>query len=109
MQAYDVGLLWGGLVTYNASVSDDMVEAYTAWTDDVKNYPNGSVIPFWSYDPTVNGGSEVVLVAYEDINGVEEPEAFNDFLGIPEVIASSMRLDSHKNITDELEIAPGYR
>lgn len=109
MQAYDTGLLWGGLVTYNASISDDMVEAYAAWTDNVKNYPNGSVIPFWSYDPTVNGGSEVILVAYEDINGVEEPGAFDDFMAIPEVIGSTMRIDSHKNITDELEIAAGYR
>lgn len=109
MQAYDTGLLWGGLVTYNASVSDDMVSAYTDWTNNVKNYPNGSVIPFWSYDPTVNGGSEVVLVAYEDINSVEKPEAFDGFMAIPEVIGSTMRIDSHKNITDELEIVPGYR
>jgi len=107
MQAYDADLLWGGLVSYDVSATDQFVDAYHSWTNNIHNYPDGSIIPFWSYDPTIGG--EVILLAYEDITGVEEPAAFDEFLAIDNVLSSSMRLATHKNITDELEIAPGYR
>lgn len=107
MQAFDAGLLWGGLVTYDISTWDQHVDAYHNWTDNIKNYPDGSMIPFWSYMP--EAGGDVIMLAYEDITGTEEPPAFDQFMAIPEAVSSIMRIDSHKNITDELEIADGYR
>ena len=107
MQAFDAGLLWGGLVTYPLSTTDRFVAAYTNWTDNIVNYPDGSVIVFWSYMPEMGG--DVVLVAYEDITATERPAAFDEFLSIPGNISTTMRVDSHKNLTDELEIAHGYR
>lgn len=107
MQAFDAGLLWGGLVTYNLSTTDQHVDAYINWTDNIENYPDGSAIVFWSYMPEMGG--DVVLAAYEDVTATERAPAFDEFLAIPGNISSTMRVDSHKNLTDELEIAHGYR
>lgn len=107
MQAFDTGLLWGGLVTYAASVTDQFVNAYYDWTNNIENYVNGSVIPFWSYMPDVGG--DVILLAYEDITGKEWPSQFSQFEAIGEMMGSTLRIDTHKGITDELEIADGYR
>lgn len=107
MQAFDTGLLWGGLVTYTDKVTDKFVNAYHNWTNNIENYVNGSVIPFWSYMPELGG--DVILLAYEDITGIEAPPAFDEFMAIDEMIGSTMRIASHKSLTDELEIAEGYR
>ena len=107
MQAFDIGLLWGGLVTYSADKGDEFVNAYYNWTNNIENYPDGSVIPFWSYMPDVEG--DVIMLAYEDVTGKEAPPAFDQFMAIDGMTSSTMRIATHKDITDELEIAPGYR
>lgn len=107
MQAFDTGLLWGGLVTYSDKVTDDFINAYYKWTNNIENYVNGSVIPFWSYMPEVGG--DVILLAYEDVTGIEAGPAFDDFMAIDEMISSTMRVTTHKSLADELEIADGYR
>jgi hypothetical protein len=94
MFAFQTGNLWGGTATYNKS------------TDNVSNYPDGSSIIFWSYLPIM--ADIVILAAYDDIQGNEAPAGFDDFMTIPR-IADTLRIDSHKALTDELEQATGYR
>lgn len=107
MQAFDVGLFWGGLVTYSANVGDQFVNAYHNWTNNIENYVNGSVIPFWSSVP--DSDDDVIMLAYEDITGIEAPPAFAEFMAIDQMTGSTMRIGTHKSLTDELEIASGYR
>lgn len=107
MKAIDAGLFWGGLVTYKATQTDAFVNAYHKWTNNIENYTNGSVIPFWSYMPDID--DDVILLAYEDVNGVEAAPAFDDFMAIGDMVSSTMRITTHKELADELEIAEGYR
>ncbi|KAF2010251.1 FAD-binding domain-containing protein [Aaosphaeria arxii CBS 175.79] len=106
MQAFLAGNLWGGTATYNKSVTAQQIDAYVKWTDNVENYQAGSSIIFWSYLPVMS--DIVILAAYEDTEGEEAPAGFDEFLAIDR-IADTLRLDSHKALTDELEQAAGYR
>ncbi|KAH7094507.1 hypothetical protein FB567DRAFT_600097 [Paraphoma chrysanthemicola] len=107
IQAFDAGDLWGGTVSYPKSVGQQHIEAYHAWTENVNNYQEGSSIIFWSYLPTV--GDILILAAYEDTAGSVAPAGFDKFMAIPDQLSSTMRVASHKALTDELEQPAGYR
>lgn len=106
MYAFQTGNLWGGTATYNKTATAQQIAAYVKWTDNVENYPDGSSIIFWSYLPAMK--DIVILAAYEDTAGNEAPAGFDDFMAIPR-IADTLRVASHKALTDELEQAAGYR
>lgn len=106
MFAFEAGNLWGGTATYNKSETAKHIDAYVKWTDNIENYPDGSSIIFWSYVPAL--ADIVILAAYEDTQGNEAPEGFDNFMAIPR-IADTLRLASHKELTDELEQEPDYR
>lgn len=94
-------------MAYPKSVGQQHIEAYRAWTENVNNYPEGSSIIFWNYLPTFN--DIVILAAYEDSAGNEAPPGFDKFMAIPDAMASTMRIASHKALTDELEQPKGYQ
>jgi hypothetical protein len=106
MFAFEAGNLWGGTATYNKTETPKLIDSYVKWTNNVANYPDGSSIIFWSYLPTIK--DIVVLAAYEDTMGNEAPAGFDNLMAIPR-IADTLRVDSHKALTDELEQATGYR
>jgi hypothetical protein len=106
MQAFKAGDLWGGTMTYPKSTGQQHIDAYLAWTDNVNNYPQGSSIVFWSYQPAL--GDILILAAYDDTTGTVAPPAFDKFMAINST-ASTMRIASHKALTDELEQATGYQ
>jgi len=91
---------------YPASVGQQQIEAHHAWTENVANYPQGSSIIFWSYLPVVE--DIVILAAYEDTAGNVSPPGFEKFMAINST-TSTMRIASHKELTDELEQPTGYR
>lgn len=93
-------------MSYSKNYTQAHIDAYTAWVDNVVNYPEGSSIIFWSYLPSVK--DIVILSAYEDTAGNVAPKGFDKFLAIPSQ-SSTMRLTTHKSLTDELEQATGYR
>lgn len=106
METFKQGNLWGGTMSYSKNYTQAQIDAYTAWVDNVENYPEGSSIIFWSYLPTVK--DVVILAAYEDTAGNVAPAGFDKFLAIPSQ-SSTMRLATQKSLTDELEQAAGYR
>lgn len=98
--------MWGGTATFNKTESAQQIAAYIKWTDNVENYRDGSSIIFWSYLPALN--DVVILSSFVDVAGTVEPAGFNDFLASPR-IGDTLRVASHKELTDELEQATGYR
>lgn len=106
MQAFAATDLWGGTAQYDKSTSQQHIEAYVDWTDKVNGYPEGSSIIFWSYQPALS--EIVILAAYEDTAGNEAPAGFDKFLAINRT-ADTLRIASHKVLTDELEQPAGYR
>lgn len=106
MQGFKAGNLWGGTMMYPKSLTQQHIEAYHAWTDNVENYPEGSSIVFWSYLPALE--DIVILAAYEDTAGNEAPAGFDMFMAIPNATVTTMRIASHKELVDELEQPAGY-
>lgn len=106
METFTAGDLWGGSRIHTKNHTQQHIDAYTAWVDNVENYPDGSSIVFWSYLPTME--DIVIIAAYEDVAGNVAPAGFDKFMAIP-AIADTTRLASHKNLTDELEQPTGYR
>lgn len=106
METFTAGDLWGGSRIHTKNYTQQHIDAYTAWVDNVENYPDGSSIVFWSYLPTME--DIVIIAAYEDVAGNVAPAGFDKFMAIP-AIADTTRLASHKNLTDELEQPTGYR
>jgi hypothetical protein len=107
VQAFKAGNLWGGTMIYPKSVGQQHIDAYHAWTENINNYPEGSSIVFWSYLPAMK--DIVILAAYEDTAGTVAPSGFDMIMAIPDAMASTMRIASHKELTDELEQAVGYQ
>ncbi|KAG9199276.1 hypothetical protein G6514_008623 [Epicoccum nigrum] len=106
VQAFEARNLWGGTMIYPKSVGQQHIDAYHAWTENINNYPEGSSIVFWSYLPAMR--DIVILAAYEDTAGTVAPSGFDMIMAIPNAMASTMRIASHKELTDELEQAVGY-
>lgn len=106
MQAFKAPDLWGGLVTYSSLTTDQHVDAYHDWTNNIEKYMDGSAIPFWTYSPATKNIS--ITVSYQDTTGAIAQPAFDKFMAIPE-LTSSLRVDSHRNMTVELELISGYR
>ncbi|KAE9992997.1 hypothetical protein EG327_006966 [Venturia inaequalis] len=106
MQTFTQGDLWGGVRVHSKNKTQAHIDAYTAWVDNVVNYPEGSSIIFWSYLPDVK--DVVIIAAYEDTAGNVSPAGFDKFMAI-EAMSDTTRKASHKNLTDELEQAAGYR
>jgi hypothetical protein len=106
MQAFTAGDLWGGTMSYSKSTGEQHIDAYVAWTENLNNYPQGSSIVFWSYQPALE--DIVILAAYEDTTGTVASPAFDKFMAI-NATASTMRIASHKALTAELDQATGYQ
>lgn len=94
-------------MVYPKSVGQQHIDAYHDWTENVNNYPEGSSIVFWSYLPAMQ--DIVILAAYEDTAGTVAHSGFDMIMAIPDAMASTMRIASHKELTDELEQAVGYQ
>lgn len=106
MQAIKTGHLWGGQVVYPLSTTERHIDAYVNWVKNIKSYPQGSAVTFWSYSPAAGG--IVVATALHDTSGRERAPAYNELLAIPQ-LSNSLRHDSHLNMTIELEEPRGYR
>ncbi|KAH7224441.1 hypothetical protein B0J15DRAFT_518487 [Fusarium solani] len=96
--------LWKALK--GGSANFGIVTRFDDWTDNIENYQDRSVIPFWSYTPQV--GEIGITVSYEDTTGVVAPKALDDFWKIP-YETSNLRKDTHRSMTVELELVAGYR
>lgn len=94
-------------MTYPASTGDQHIAAYVDWTNNIENYPDGSAIVFFSYEPNVQ--DIIITAAYDDTTGAVAPPAFDKFMAIPDQMTNSLRKDSHLNLTNELELVGGYR
>ncbi|KAK7755091.1 hypothetical protein SLS62_002906 [Diatrype stigma] len=97
MQAFGAPDLWG----------NQHIAAYVDWTDSIEKYPDGSAILFFSYLPTVK--DIIINAAYHDTTGAVALPAYDKFMAIPDQMTSSLRKDSHLNMTIELELVSGYR
>lgn len=115
IEAFEQGLLWGGVAKYNASTIPKQIEAFIDFTDNVENDPYGSLIFDWIY---LAATDETYLENIYDYtttfanNLTSYPPAFHAFsnksaIGPPEM--STLRLANLSSLTGELNSPPELR
>ncbi|KAI0128315.1 6-hydroxy-D-nicotine oxidase [Xylariales sp. AK1849] len=107
MQAIVTGDLWGGQVVYPLNTTEQHITAYVNWVNNIPNYVKGSAVTFWAYAPSAGG--IIVSSALHDTSGTVRAPAYDEFLSITPQLSSTLRIDSHLNMTIELEEPSGYR
>ena len=106
MQTVDVVEMWGGQVVYPLNTTEQHINAYVKWVDNIANYTKGSAVTFWAYSPAAG---TVVSAALQDTSNAEWAPAYDDFRTIQPQLSDTIRHDSHLNMTVELEEPSGYR
>ncbi|KAK8054670.1 hypothetical protein PG994_009737 [Apiospora phragmitis] len=110
MQAFESPPLWGGVVQWNKTATEPAIDAHVDWVNNHNNALNDSAIVFWSYQPALK--DTIIISSLVDTEGHERPAALVPFLDLAPAesqLANTMRVATHKNLTDELEQPAGYR
>ncbi|KAH8179480.1 FAD binding domain-containing protein [Sarocladium implicatum] len=97
MLTVDVVTLWGGQAVYPLNSTEQHIDAYVDWVDNIRDHPDGSAVTFWAYSP---GNGISVAVAMHDTSDTERSSPW---------LLDTLRHDSHLNMTIELEEPLGYR
>lgn len=107
VQAFSAGNLYGGMLTYPASVTDQVITAFVDFTNKIADYQDGEAITYWSF---IKGATESIIINdIQDISGAVDAPAFDGFKAIKPVLSSTLRSANHLNMTVELNFANGNR
>ncbi|KAF2177769.1 FAD binding domain-containing protein [Zopfia rhizophila CBS 207.26] len=98
--------IFGGLVGYDLSKGQEVVDAYINFAENIQKDPYSSVVFWWYYN---REAGEMVLVACLDNSANQiKPPAMDKFLSIDGIISSTLRSATMGNITRELAGDDGY-
>lgn len=107
VQAFYTGDLYGGMLTFPNSATDQVISAFSNFTNNIVNYQEGEAFSFWSY---IRGSNETVIINdLQDVTGAVDAPAFAEYKAIAPVLSSTLRTDTHLNMTVELDFAKGFR
>ncbi|KAL4869885.1 hypothetical protein BDV12DRAFT_167013 [Aspergillus spectabilis] len=106
IKTLDDANLWGGLVVFENSTTDQQIDALVKFTDNIENDPYASWIGLWQYNSTTDQTTITTPLDYTKPEAF--PAAFDDFYAIPN-ISDSTRYATLYNLTSELQQAGGYR
>ncbi|KAK7953236.1 hypothetical protein PG988_013930 [Apiospora saccharicola] len=110
MQAFESPPLWGGVLQLNKTATAEAIDAHVAWVDSHNNNTDDSAIVFWTYQPALK--DTVIVTSLVDTVGKASPPALDKFLAMAhdgQNLSSTLRVATHKELTDELEQPAGYR
>lgn len=100
--------IWGGILQYDLSAGDDLIDTMVSFTNDVPNDQNTTSIMYWAYLPDFG---MILNVALENTLGLESPAAADGYLNVSGITANTLRKDKLTVITEELGSGQpaGYR
>ncbi|KAI1074746.1 hypothetical protein F5B20DRAFT_425428 [Whalleya microplaca] len=107
IEAFEARDIYGGLVIHPLNTTSQVISAFSSFVDNIENYQAGSAFSFWSW---VKGASESVIIsALHDTMGTVDAPAYAKYKAIEPTVSSTLRTDSHLNMTVELEFAKGFQ
>lgn len=92
--------IWGGILQYNLSAGEDLLDAMVTFTDNVPDDQNTTSIIYWAYLPDLGG--MILNVALENTLGTENPPAADVYFNVSGITANTLRKDELAVITNEL-------
>ncbi|KAL3440519.1 hypothetical protein BJX65DRAFT_316437 [Aspergillus insuetus] len=98
--------MWGGLVVFDNSTTDQQIPALVKFIDNIEEDPYASWIGLWQYRSVTEQTTITTPLDYTKPEAF--PAAFDDFYAIPN-ISDSTRYATVFNLTSELQQAEGYR
>lgn len=107
LQTFPAPGLWGGVVTYSNSTTEQQLQAIKNFGDNISSDPNASAICIWQYSSTTN--STIVINAYDYTEPVERPPVYDEFYEIQGNTSDSMRITNMTDLVNELEQPAGFR
>lgn len=99
--------IWGGLLGYDLSAGDDLLDALVDFNNNVPNDQNTSSILWWASLPT----GWLLNVALENTLGTENPPAVQGYLNVSGLTSNTMARNDLTNISRDLGAGQpaGYR
>lgn len=92
--------VWGGILQYELSAGDDLLNAMVEFTDNVPLDLNTSSIIYWAYFSTLD--NMVLMAAVENTVGIENPPAADVYLNLSSITSNTLRTAELAVITEEL-------
>lgn len=92
--------IWGGIVGFNYSQTEPIIDAFIDFTDNVGSDVYSSSIMGWGYDPS-NGGFSIRCVL-DNVANEPYAAAFDGYMAVDGKTSNSLRSGTMSNITDEL-------
>lgn len=93
-------VVWGGLLQYNLSAGDALLDAMVTFNQNVPKDQNTSSIIYWAYIPTLGG--YILNAALENTLGIENPAAAEVYLNVSGITSNTLRTAELTVITQEL-------
>jgi hypothetical protein len=90
--------IWGGIVGFNYTQSDAMIDAFVDFTNNVDKDIYSSSIAIWGYS---SSGFSIRCVL-DNVANQAYPPAFDKYLSIGNQTSNSLRSETMTNITTEL-------
>lgn len=100
--------IWGGILQFDLSAEQDLLNAMVAFNDEVPKDQNTTSIIYWAYLPDFG---MILNVALENTVGLENPPAADVYFNVGGLTANTLRKDELTVITNELGAGQpaGYR
>lgn len=92
--------IWGGILIYDLSAGDALIDAMVSFTQAAAVDRNTSSILYWAYLPALGG--MVLNAALENTVGIENPPAADVYLNVSGITSNTMRRADLAVITNEL-------
>lgn len=101
--------IWGGLLLYNLTAGDELLDAMVTFNENVPQDQNTSSIIYWAYIPALGG--MILNVALENTIATVNPAAADVYLNVSGITANTLRTADLTVITEELGSGqpPGFR
>lgn len=106
LKAFPSEGMWGGIVVYNISATNEYISAASNFIDNIPNDPYASWIGMFGYNSTTD--QTTIFTPLDYTKSVERPDAFSDFYAIPN-ISDTLRFSNVLELTTENSQAQGYR
>lgn len=101
--------IWGGLLLYDLTAGDELLDAMVTFNENVPQDQNTSSIIYWAYLPALGG--MILNVALENTLATVNPAAADVYLNVSGITTNTLRTADLTVITEELGAGqpPGFR
>ncbi|KAI1103312.1 FAD-binding domain-containing protein [Jackrogersella minutella] len=81
MRTFKAPDIWDGTTIISPAATDEVIEAYVDFSENIANNADGHILAMWTYMPYAK--EHFMCMCLTNLDGVENPQSFQKFLAIP--------------------------